>query len=212
MCFSAISSFSAAGMLTGIGILALLSAKRPATYPTAVIPFGFAIQQAAEGIVWVTYGNPEHLLLTHAASVLFLFFAMIVWPVWMPFSLVIAERGRTQWYKLVAFTVLGIIVAAYGAYLLCTFPIRASITCHSIAYMYGNMSFLIQCIHAVAYLSVTVVPFFISTRPFSRVFGGLLSIALIASWWFWYATAGSVWCFFAALLSSLIVVQLYLCE
>jgi hypothetical protein len=212
MCFSAISSFSAAGMLTGIGMLALLSIKRTSAYPRALIPFGFALQQMCEGVVWVTYDNPEYYALTHAASVLFLIFAMIVWPVWIPFSLTIAERSRVHAYKLGALTVFGVAIAAYGAFLLYTFPVSTSITCHSIAYMYGNMTMLTQYLYTVAYVCAVVAPFFVSTTGFARLYGVLLSVALIVAWWAWYATAGSVWCFFAALLSSLIVAQLYFFE
>jgi hypothetical protein len=212
MCFSATSSFSAAGMLTGIGMLALLCVKRPTTYPRAVIPFGFALQQAAEGVVWITYGKADYSLITHAASVLFLIFAMIVWPVWIPFCLMIAERSRAQFYKLLILTLSGIALAAYAAYLLYLFPVNVAVMCHSIAYTYGNMTFAQQCVYAAAYVGVVVVPFFISTISGSRIFGILLSLALLIAWWAWYATAGSVWCFLAALLSSLIVIQVYVSE
>ncbi len=199
-------------MLTGIGILALLSVKRPSAYARAVIPLCFALQQAAEGVVWITYGNPSSAALTQGASFLFLLFALVVWPLLIPFSLLIAEHHKTQWYQLLALTLIGIGVGGYGAQLLYGFPVSVAVTCHSIAYVYGNTNPLINALHAVGYVCVTVVPFFISTLRLTRILGVLLSGSLIAACWAWYAAATSVWCFFAALISSLIVVQLYLFE
>lgn len=57
----------------------------------AAVPLMFAAQQVTEGIVWLTIGDqserPENL----AAVAVFLVFALVVWPLWVPLSLLKAE-------------------------------------------------------------------------------------------------------------------------
>ena len=52
MCFSATASFSAGGVLLGLGMLTLKLASRPRELPFAAIPRLFAIQQLNEGVIW----------------------------------------------------------------------------------------------------------------------------------------------------------------
>ncbi len=58
MCFSAQASFGASAVLGIMGIYALRKAKQQERF-LAMVPLLFAIQQACEGIVWVTYANPS---------------------------------------------------------------------------------------------------------------------------------------------------------
>jgi len=56
-----------AGVLTAIGGISIgASADKPRRL-FAAIPLGFAAQQAAEGIVWLTIDNPAHATLHRAA-------------------------------------------------------------------------------------------------------------------------------------------------
>ena len=55
MCFSATASFTAGGVLLGLGTLTLRSARRSREVSFAAIPLLFAVQQLSEGIIWWTF-------------------------------------------------------------------------------------------------------------------------------------------------------------
>jgi heme A synthase len=61
----------------------------------AVIPLLFGIQQLCEGWVWVGLAISSHAL-TIAGATAFLFFALLVWPVWIPLSTLFTERSRNK--------------------------------------------------------------------------------------------------------------------
>lgn len=210
MCFSATSSFAASGMLASIGILSLLSVKRASAYPRALIPLFFAAQQTCEGIIWITYGSVAYASIVQFATIGFLIFAQIVWPIWMPLSLFVAERNRSRALILGILTLCGIGFGVLSAQMLYQYPIGVQIMCHSIAYTYGNLSRFMQYLCMGCYLCVTVVPFFVSTLAGTTIIGGLITLGFAVAWWSFYMTFGSVWCFFAALISSLIFLQLRL--
>ncbi|KTD57119.1 hypothetical protein Lsai_1723 [Legionella sainthelensi] len=54
MCFSASASFTAAGVIAAVGICSLLKARTYPLFLFALTPLFFAVQQALEGIVWIT--------------------------------------------------------------------------------------------------------------------------------------------------------------
>src|SRR3954464_10641464 len=92
MCFSATGSFGVAAVIAGIGAVAAAQKKRPSHRMLAAVPLMFAGQQVAEGIVWLTIGDPSQRPAHLAAVGVFLVFALVVWPVWVPLSLLKAER------------------------------------------------------------------------------------------------------------------------
>ena len=59
MCFSATGSFAVAAGLAGIGAVAVCRTKPPSHRLFAVIPLLFAIQQIAEGMVWLTMPSQD---------------------------------------------------------------------------------------------------------------------------------------------------------
>src|SRR5947207_8294564 len=94
MCFSAKASFIAAGSLSVIGLLSIRKASiiKKKLIPFASTPLIFAIQQASEGIVWITLTNDlPHYFYTFGIYS-FVFFAGIWWPLWLPITLYIIEN------------------------------------------------------------------------------------------------------------------------
>jgi hypothetical protein len=79
MCFSAQASFGASAVLGIMGIYALHKAKQQERL-LAIVPLFFAVQQACEGIVWLTYANPSQHFITAAATYSFCFFAYFFGP------------------------------------------------------------------------------------------------------------------------------------
>jgi len=91
MCFSSAASFTAAVGLTSLGVLTLLETRNKKEIPFASIPLLFGIQQASEGLVWLSiqHGN---LYLNSVFSHVFTFFAYIFWPLFIPLSVLLLEK------------------------------------------------------------------------------------------------------------------------
>ena len=88
MCFSATASFTAAAVLSTTGVVTLKKAKSTSELPLASIPLLFGIQQAIEGIVWISFGST---LLNTIAAYGFLFFAYVLWPILVPIATLLVE-------------------------------------------------------------------------------------------------------------------------
>jgi hypothetical protein len=193
MCFSATSSFAAAGIVTLAGIASVRQTKNTKLYGLACVPLVFASHQLLEGGVWLTIDDPTslaHRLVVNA----FVLFGFGLWPTYLPFFLAVAEKSKIKRRVLYAVAFLELFLFGYVA---AQVPyIFVEIKSHSLAYS-ANW----KPIHYAFYGLALLAPF-ISTLP--RV--GIGGVALVGSFLTAYvikqASAASVWCFFAALLSA----------
>jgi hypothetical protein len=206
MCFSATGSFAIAGVLTAVGAASVARNSSKPHRLFAAIPLIFAVQQAAEGTVWLTMSDGETML--HRLAVgSFLGVALIVWPTWLPLALRLVERDATRRRALGALFWVGAAVATYAAVFLVRFRPVAKIAGHSIRYDYVSSGDApSHLFYLLAYAIPTVVPFFVSTVSLARTIGILLVVSLITSAVVQRDALTSVWCFFAAMLSGLILV------
>jgi hypothetical protein len=62
----------------------------------ASIPLIFGVQQIAEGILWLTLPNSEYLTIQKIFTYVYLFFAQIVWPIWVPIAILLLEKEATR--------------------------------------------------------------------------------------------------------------------
>ncbi len=174
----------------------------------AAIPLLFAVQQAAEGTVWLTLDG-SHSLLNRFAVNVFLGVALVVWPTWLPFALRLVERDPKRRRALGALLGAGAAVATSALLLIVRFPPFAQIRGHSIDYEYaGSHDAPRRLFYLVAYVVPTVLPFFVSTLKMGRLLGVVLVFSLLAAVVVQRDALTSVWCFFAALLSGLILIAL----
>jgi hypothetical protein len=206
MCFSATGSFAISGVLTAVGATALARNSSKPHRMFAAIPLIFAAQQAAEGSVWLTMdGGPPAL---HQLMVgIFLGIALIVWPTWLSSALKLVERNPARRRALGALFWVGSAVAVYAAVFLIRFRPIARIAGHSIRYDYATSADgSSHLLYLLAYAVPTVVPFFVSTVSMARTIGVMLVVSLAASVIVERDALTSVWCFFAAILSGLILV------
>jgi hypothetical protein len=134
MCFCAGASFAASAGLAVIGIAAQRLVTTPHQRMFATIPLLFAMQQAAEGIVWLTVNNPEYKMLTLIGVYTFLTYAFIVWPFWIPFSVSLMERTRKRKSLLQGISLLGAGISLFLGWLLVKYGAQASIINHSVYY------------------------------------------------------------------------------
>lgn len=210
MCFSAAASFTAAGALAAIGgtSIAVSAGKRATLF--AAVPLGFAAQQASEGVVWLTTDAPAHQALHRVAVFTFLIFALVVWPTWIPLAVGGAERDdeRRRWLRRLAW--FGASVSAVALALLIGWPPHARVDGHSLRYSFGaSLGDIVRVLLVAGYVVPTLGPFFITSINLSHVFGAALIVSMIAALVIRHEALTSVWCFFAAVLSAIVLVSVW---
>jgi hypothetical protein len=211
MCFSSSASFGMAALLTVIGALTLYKTKRREQLMLSLIPLMFAVQQITEGIVWLSLQNSTYASLQSLATYLFLTFAYIVWPFWIPLSLLLLEKNKEKRKIMTACSYLGALISLSLGGMLILYGKTAAISGNSIIYNWHthfsiswHTNFFIRGASLI-YAIPLIVPFFISSLPYFRFFGLIITFSLLLSHAVWYYALTSVWCFFAALLSSMLI-------
>lgn len=209
MCFSATGSFSVAGVLAGVGVVSAIQKKAGAHHVLAATPLLFAVQQVAEGMVWRTMNDPGQSTLNLVSIAVFLGLAMVVYPIWSPLALFLPERNPRRRKILGWLLAFGICVALYAGVLLLQQRPVARIANHSITYDYDKVgSALVLALYLPGYVLPTVVPFFISSMKHAKVMGVVLIVGLCATFVIKRQALTSVWCFFAAVMSGVIVLSI----
>lgn len=200
MCFSAISSFSAGIALTTVGIVSVKKTLCTSQHLLACIPLIFGVQQITEGILWLTLSDPRYIDMQSAATFVFLFFAEILWPIWVPISILMLEENEMRKKIQMIWLSAGIIVSIYLAYCLLSFDVQAEIIEHHIVYLQDYPSSL-RSYSMVLYGMATIAPPFFSSQKRMHFFGLAILVSYIISAIFYEHYVLSVWCFFAAVIS-----------
>src|SRR3989344_1274579 len=200
MCFSATASFAAGAVLSATGAVTIKKARTKNEGPFAAIPLLFGIQQAVEGVVWLSfgYGTP---FFGQVATYAFVFFAYVLWPTFVPFSIRSIEKDPHRKQILSVFLGLGVGVSLYLLYFILSHPMTAHVVNKSIVYplpaQYGAFTMGL-------YLLATSVSFFFSSNKILNIFGTLVLLSFAAAYYFYTAAFASTWCFFAAILSAIV--------
>ena len=202
MCFSATASFSAGALLLGVGALTLKSARDPREWPFAAIPLLFAIQQLIEGVIWLTFSSDTPLLNT-VMTHLYSFFSHVLWPVYLPVAVLMIEPPSGRRRTLTALVLAGSAVSIYLLYVLVAFPVVSRPTSQHVEY--DSPHFFAAEVMTLYLVSTTVSPL-LSTLRGVNVFGALALLSFGAAYYFYATWFISVWCFFAALLSTVIYI------
>lgn len=194
MCFSATASFVASGALTTLGVATYAVARKKDKILVA-IPILFGIQQAFEGVQWLYLDRGSSSAI---AGYGFLFFALIVWPAYVPSFVFNLDKKRRL--LLGAFVLAGAVVAIYFASLLLSEPIRIREQSNCVSYAFD---FPAKDIILPLYLIAIFGALFVSSRPIFRWFGVAISTMSLVAWWWYEHYFISVWCFFAAAVSAM---------
>jgi hypothetical protein len=204
MCFSADASFMAAAATAIAGAVALSRTAERADWPLAAMPLFFAVQQTVEGFLWQTLpaapGDPKAALLTG----LFMLFALVFWPIYAPVSVWLIEPDRSRRAWMLLSVTAGVIVSLYFAWTLASDPRSATIASGHI--VYSSEPDMPRILHMLYPLAVCGAGAFSSQRPIRLLSLILIVSSLVAYAAFWHAFS-SVWCYFAALASLVIVFQ-----
>lgn len=204
MCFSATASFAASATLTALGIYAISKAKHRATYLLAASPLIFALQQASEGFVWLGLTNAAWKQFLSPATYFFLFCALAWWPVWVPLMLALLEPHILKKKILINLLTFGTFFALYMLFCLFNYGAIASIEqCH--IYYALTIPGELHNILGALYLIPAVIPFFVSSIWGMNLLGTAITASCVISYFFYRYCLLSVWCFFAAVLSMLII-------
>ena len=206
MCFSATASFSTGIVLLGIGALAFKSVRSPCEWPLAAVPLLFAFQQLSEGVIWLTFAH-ESPRLNAVMTQFYSFFSHALWPAYIPLAILLLEPLGPRRRVLGAFLAAGLLVGAYLLIMLFAFPIVSRPTGQHIEYVAPH--FFAATVMTLYLLSTTVSPMF-STHRLLKFFGVLSLLSFGAAYFFYATWFISVWCFFAAILSVIVVLHLRL--
>jgi hypothetical protein len=205
MCFSAGASFSAGVVLTSIGVATAREAHKPSIRLFASVPLFFAFQQFSEGVIWMNLrpGGNESFLTT--ATYVFLFMALIAWPVIIPLSTYRIEEKPVRKRIIGVLVAAGLLLATYYAYCLVNMNVWPRINKFHIQYI-NNFPEKIGYIAFGVYAVVSIAPLFISSFKRMSLFGYLAFFSCLVTGIFYKEFLTSVWCFFAALMSIVIYV------
>src|ERR1700722_9094839 len=112
MCFSAQASFAASAALIAISALCFSKARNNAQKLLASGPLFFGMQQALEGLVWMTLNKGDHSSSLHMCGTYgFLSFAYIFWPLYVPFTVYIFEKNAQRKQIALGLFILGCLIA-----------------------------------------------------------------------------------------------------
>lgn len=203
MCFSAPASFTAAAVLLGLGTVTMRRARSRRELPYAAIPLLFGVQQLLEGMLWLTFPDRAPLLnvaLTHLYS----FFSRVLWPIYVPLAALALESVRWRRRVLVAIAVAGALVGLYLLAMLVKLPITARVVGQHI--LYDSPHFYVMTTMAL-YLIGTCASLMVSSHRRVAAFGVAAFVSAIAAYMFYATWFISVWCFFAAGLSFIVLWQ-----
>jgi hypothetical protein len=203
MCFSATASLTAGAALLAVGAFTTSRARQPAELPFALIPVLFGVQQLTEGALWLTFPDRAPQL-NAVLTLLYSFFSHVLWPIYVPIAVLLLEIVTWRRKLLAGIALAGAAVGLYLMYFLVTEPIVAQVVGHHIAYLSPHF-YVVPVM--VLYVLGTCVSAFVSSCGTIRWFGVATFLSLVAAYAFYAVWFISVWCFFAALLSVIVVVH-----
>ena len=204
MCFSATASFAVGAALITAGTVAFKKAKDPKLLPFAGIPLIFGIQQVSEGFVWISLQNEQFAHWQYPSILVFLLFAQVVWPAYVPFAIRMMEEKQVRKTALSIITVIGVGVAVYLGIGILFYPIDANTKAYHIQYELSSQKEMLFN-SQVFYFTATVVSAFVSSRKGMLLFGTSILASMIVSLIYFNPYVISVWCFFAAILSMIVL-------
>ncbi len=203
MCFSANASFGAGIVLSVIGVISLKKVQTPSQIIFASIPLIFAVQQITEGFLWLSFSNPAFSSIHIFTTYLFLFFAQVVWPVWVPLSIYKLEKNEQRKKGQKILLGIGTIVSVYLGYCLMVYNVEAKIIGYHISYEQDYPAFL-SLYGGALYVISTIAPPLASSIKKMWIVGSAILISYIVTTIFYEDYIVSVWCFFASIISLLV--------
>ena len=204
MCFSASASFGVSAVLFIGGVVAIKNTKDFFQIPFASIPFLFSIQQFVEGLNWLSLTDSDYSNINSISTHVFLLFAQVVWPTLVPVSIWFIEKNENRKKVLGALSCLGLLVSSYLFYCLLNFKVESHVSGSHILYHLNFRHIGIRYSGAF-YFIPTVLPAFISSIKRMPYFALTILLSFLVTKLYFEDFLISIWCYFAAALSILIL-------
>jgi hypothetical protein len=204
MCFSATASFVAAGLTGTIGIVSLMRVNQPRERLLAATPIFFAIQQSIEGLQWLQLSVAPAGPVSSDLTLLFLVFAQVFWPVHVPFAVLRVEPNARRRDMISACLVAGVCVAIWLLWSILSRPHGAMIVDGHVVYVPEY-----QPSEAVtaAYVAATCLSPMLSSQRTVAALGAIILVGSVVAYVSYWEAFSSVWCFFAAVASTVILLH-----
>ena len=139
---------------------------------------------------------------------MFLFFAQIFWPTWVPFATLKLETNNRKIKILKILTACGSAVSLYYTVCIMIFPIEGMVQdCH----IFYSLDYpqIMTPVASAFYAIATIGALMISSVKGMKIFGFTVLLAYVVTAVFYFDYFVSVWCFFSAILSLIIVSVVY---
>lgn len=209
MCFSAEASFTVAAVLLPAGALSMHRAYRTDRRYLAIaaLPIMLGLQQLSEGFVW-TAGTQRDVDWIERASLAYMFFTWLAWPVWVPVSVYFLEPASRKPAYL-GFAIAGGMLGAvqYIPYFAHEGWLVTRFLPYAISYEGKEiLDYIVtrEVTYAI-YVAVVVGPLLLSTDRDVKIFGVLVALVLTVTYFFFSYAYISVFCFGGALMSLYLV-------
>lgn len=202
MCFSATASLVTASMVGAIGVVSVRSARSKAELPLACIPLLFAAQQAAEGGLWLALEQGEAGPWPWLFTQVFLAFALVIWPVYAPAAAWLVEPDRRRRQIMQASFLVGVAVASFFLVQLMTLRNEGYISGSHILYRTDVEA---PVLAGLVYMGAAVLALVVSSHRAVAVLGAIICVGALVTYAFMQEVFVSVWCFFAAASSFVIL-------
>jgi hypothetical protein len=206
MCFSATASFVTAGITGAIGLATITQPRAFRQAPLAAIPLLFSVQQAVEGMLWLTLADAGGSGLPSLLTYVYLSFALAFWPVFAPLSVWLIEQRPFRRAIMGACMLIGAGVALYFIVSVLNLP-------HVARIQDGHIVYLVNAATPFAvgglYLFATGIALMLSSYRAVALMGAVVFGGSVVSYFLYSDAYVSVWCFFAAGSSVLLFLQFY---
>ena len=169
----------------------------------ALLPALFSAHQFLEVAVWAGLDGRVSPGLAESAMRAYLFIAWPLLPTYMPLSVMMIDARRRA--AMAPFLALGLIVSGYLAFVVLANPVEVIRHAHGLEYLTVGAHPLLW---AVLYIVAVIGPLLISSYRSVVAFGVLNLVGLILVAMFYMQSFASLWCFFAAGGSILILVHM----
>jgi hypothetical protein len=236
MCFSAVASFSAAGFLIVLGVISvtliyllanpsMTAIQKHALLTFAAVPLLFGFHQLSEGLVWIDPNN-------QTAIRIFAYTAYTFWPMYISLSLALIEWTRSpsnaqqeegswcSWprvfplgirrWLLVLNAILGLVLfVILTACLAESEPISVETEDGRLEYTICSIPQGQSYLGVFVYAYVVTGSLILSSVKYTSLSGWACLLSLVVTLVLWQAQFQSTWCFFAAILSFIVVLTVW---
>jgi hypothetical protein len=208
MCFSAEASFTVSAALLIAGVASVKKVTHQSQIIFASIPLIFSFQQFLEGMLWLALKDPHYSSWQGIVTNIFLAFAQGIWPFCVPLAFLLLEKNEARKRILFVLLGMGVSLSLYLAYCLFYYEVNSEIRGHHIHYDILFPDYLKWLTRLFYLLPIVCSPFVSSVRR-TWMLGVLNLASFFISLLFFHDSIISVWCFFAAVLSAVVLAVMW---